>query len=166
MKVRSRLHYAILQFIYTPPPPVVDTRRNVWDHCRIRSRSIGTNSRRLYVATFPLHIYLYRLIFVSALGVNSRSKKRVSIIQWIYSPCSGTRVWVDRAVRRICYWNSRRHGALSFYPSFNQRQEEQTLLLPAAQFVRAYVYESRVFVAMVLILIFAEVLGLYGWVSI
>jgi len=28
--------------------------------------------------------------------------------------------------------------------------------------VRAYVYESRVFVAMVLILIFAEVLGLYG----
>ncbi|THH05509.1 hypothetical protein EW146_g9883 [Bondarzewia mesenterica] len=30
--------------------------------------------------------------------------------------------------------------------------------------VRAYVYESRVFVAMVLILIFAEVLGLYGYV--
>jgi len=29
-------------------------------------------------------------------------------------------------------------------------------------FVRAYVYEPRVFVAMVLILIFAEVLGLYG----
>jgi len=28
--------------------------------------------------------------------------------------------------------------------------------------VRAYVYESRVFVSMVLILIFAEVLGLYG----
>jgi len=28
--------------------------------------------------------------------------------------------------------------------------------------VRAYVYESKVFVAMVLILIFAEVLGLYG----
>jgi len=28
--------------------------------------------------------------------------------------------------------------------------------------VRAYVYESRVFVAMILILIFAEVLGLYG----
>jgi len=28
--------------------------------------------------------------------------------------------------------------------------------------VRAYIYESRVFVAMVLILIFAEVLGLYG----
>jgi V-type H+-transporting ATPase proteolipid subunit len=28
--------------------------------------------------------------------------------------------------------------------------------------VRAYVYEARVFVAMVLILIFAEVLGLYG----
>jgi len=28
--------------------------------------------------------------------------------------------------------------------------------------VRAYAYESRVFVAMVLILIFAEVLGLYG----
>jgi V-type H+-transporting ATPase 16kDa proteolipid subunit len=32
------------------------------------------------------------------------------------------------------------------------------------QFVRAYVYEPRVFVAMVLILIFAEVLGLYGFV--
>lgn len=30
------------------------------------------------------------------------------------------------------------------------------------QCVRAYVYESRVFVSMVLILIFAEVLGLYG----
>jgi len=29
-------------------------------------------------------------------------------------------------------------------------------------FVRAYAFESRVFVAMVLILIFAEVLGLYG----
>jgi len=28
--------------------------------------------------------------------------------------------------------------------------------------VRAYVYESRIFVTMVLILIFAEVLGLYG----
>jgi V-type H+-transporting ATPase proteolipid subunit len=28
--------------------------------------------------------------------------------------------------------------------------------------VRAYVYEGRVFVSMVLILIFAEVLGLYG----
>jgi V-type H+-transporting ATPase proteolipid subunit len=28
--------------------------------------------------------------------------------------------------------------------------------------VRAYVYESKVFVSMVLILIFAEVLGLYG----
>lgn len=28
--------------------------------------------------------------------------------------------------------------------------------------VRAYIYESRVFVSMVLILIFAEVLGLYG----
>jgi len=32
------------------------------------------------------------------------------------------------------------------------------------QFVRAYVHEQRVFVAMILILIFAEVLGLYGWV--
>jgi V-type H+-transporting ATPase 16kDa proteolipid subunit len=31
--------------------------------------------------------------------------------------------------------------------------------------VRAYVYESKVFVSMVLILIFAEVLGLYGYVS-
>ena len=30
------------------------------------------------------------------------------------------------------------------------------------QCVRAYVHESKVFVAMVLILIFAEVLGLYG----
>jgi V-type H+-transporting ATPase proteolipid subunit len=28
--------------------------------------------------------------------------------------------------------------------------------------VRAYLYESRVFVGMVLILIFAEVIGLYG----
>jgi V-type H+-transporting ATPase proteolipid subunit len=33
-----------------------------------------------------------------------------------------------------------------------------------AQCVRAYVHESKVFVAMVLILIFAEVLGLYGFV--
>lgn len=33
-----------------------------------------------------------------------------------------------------------------------------------AQCVRAYVYESKVFVSMVLILIFAEVLGLYGQV--
>ena len=32
------------------------------------------------------------------------------------------------------------------------------------QCVRAYVYESRVFVSMVLMLIFAEVLGLYGCV--
>jgi hypothetical protein len=31
------------------------------------------------------------------------------------------------------------------------------------QCVRAYVRESKVFVAMVLILIFAEVLGLYGY---
>ena len=30
--------------------------------------------------------------------------------------------------------------------------------------VRAYVYESKVFVSMVLVLIFAEVLGLYGCV--
>ena len=30
--------------------------------------------------------------------------------------------------------------------------------------VRAYVHESKVFVTMVLILIFAEVLGLYGYV--
>jgi hypothetical protein len=30
--------------------------------------------------------------------------------------------------------------------------------------VRAYVYESKVFVSMVLIMIFAEVLGLYGYV--
>ena len=34
------------------------------------------------------------------------------------------------------------------------------------QCVRAYVRESKVFVAMVLILIFAEVLGLYGYGSI
>jgi V-type H+-transporting ATPase proteolipid subunit len=33
------------------------------------------------------------------------------------------------------------------------------------QCVRAYVYEGRVFVSMVLILIFAEVLGLYGCVA-
>ena len=33
------------------------------------------------------------------------------------------------------------------------------------QCVRAYVYESKVFVTMVLILIFGEVLGLYGCVS-
>ena len=33
------------------------------------------------------------------------------------------------------------------------------------QCVRAYVNESKVFVAMVLILIFAEVLGLYGYVT-
>lgn len=33
------------------------------------------------------------------------------------------------------------------------------------QCVRAYVHEARVFVAMVLILIFAEVLGLYGYVQ-
>jgi V-type H+-transporting ATPase proteolipid subunit len=32
--------------------------------------------------------------------------------------------------------------------------------------VRAYVHESKVFVTMVLILIFAEVLGLYGYVLI
>lgn len=32
------------------------------------------------------------------------------------------------------------------------------------QCVRAYVYESKVFVSMVLILIFGEVLGLYGYV--
>lgn len=32
------------------------------------------------------------------------------------------------------------------------------------QCVRAYVHESRVYVSMVLILIFAEVLGLYGCV--
>jgi hypothetical protein len=37
---------------------------------------------------------------------------------------------------------------------------------PHVQGVRAYVYESKVFVSMVLILIFAEVLGLYGYVSI
>ena len=34
--------------------------------------------------------------------------------------------------------------------------------LTLQQCVRAYVYESRVFVTMVLILIFGEVLGLYG----
>ena len=33
-----------------------------------------------------------------------------------------------------------------------------------AQCVRAYVFESKVFVTMVLILIFGEVLGLYGYV--
>jgi V-type H+-transporting ATPase 16kDa proteolipid subunit len=33
---------------------------------------------------------------------------------------------------------------------------------PRNQCVRAYVHESKVFVSMVLILIFAEVLGLYG----
>ena len=32
------------------------------------------------------------------------------------------------------------------------------------QCVRAYVFESKVFVTMVLILIFGEVLGLYGYV--
>lgn len=35
--------------------------------------------------------------------------------------------------------------------------------LRVSQCVRAYVYESKVFVSMVLILIFAEVLGLYGY---
>ena len=34
----------------------------------------------------------------------------------------------------------------------------------ARQCVRAYVFESKVFVTMVLILIFGEVLGLYGYV--
>jgi hypothetical protein len=34
-----------------------------------------------------------------------------------------------------------------------------------SQCVRAYVYEGRVFVSMVLILIFSEVLGLYGSAS-
>jgi hypothetical protein len=37
-------------------------------------------------------------------------------------------------------------------------------LLMFSQCVRAYVTESKVFVSMVLILIFAEVLGLYGYV--
>ena len=36
------------------------------------------------------------------------------------------------------------------------------LLTNSTQCVRAYVNESKVFVTMVLILIFAEVLGLYG----
>jgi V-type H+-transporting ATPase proteolipid subunit len=31
--------------------------------------------------------------------------------------------------------------------------------------VRAYMQQSRIFVGMVLILIFGEVLGLYGWVA-
>lgn len=35
-------------------------------------------------------------------------------------------------------------------------------LLTSEQCVRAYVHEQRIFVSMVLILIFAEVLGLYG----
>lgn len=38
------------------------------------------------------------------------------------------------------------------------------LYLTSGQCVRAYVNESKVFVSMVLILIFAEVLGLYGCV--
>jgi hypothetical protein len=38
------------------------------------------------------------------------------------------------------------------------------LILIVVQCVRALLYESRVFVSMVLILIFAEVLGLYGYV--
>ena len=37
---------------------------------------------------------------------------------------------------------------------------------PARQCVRAYVYESKVFVSMVLILIFGEVLGLYGYAKV
>lgn len=39
------------------------------------------------------------------------------------------------------------------------------LLNLSSQCVRAYVQESKVFVSMVLILIFAEVLGLYGYVT-
>lgn len=35
-------------------------------------------------------------------------------------------------------------------------------VLWCGQAVRAYVYESKMFVSMVLILIFGEVLGLYG----
>ena len=38
-------------------------------------------------------------------------------------------------------------------------------LLTSRQGVRAYMQQSRIFVGMVLILIFGEVLGLYGYVS-
>jgi V-type H+-transporting ATPase proteolipid subunit len=48
-------------------------------------------------------------------------------------------------------------------PSLNARQ--RLLWVSVNQCVRAYVYETRIFVTMVLILIFAEVLGLYGCVS-
>lgn len=44
------------------------------------------------------------------------------------------------------------------------RARVQSRLIVGIQGVRAYMQQSRIFVGMVLILIFGEVLGLYGYV--
>lgn len=50
------------------------------------------------------------------------------------------------------------------FPLFRSSEVQSSECLCFCQCVRAYVYEAKLFVSMVLILIFAEVLGLYGYV--
>jgi hypothetical protein len=67
----------------------------------------------------------------------------------------------DRDISRIRHWNSWRLCK----PTPLSIRAPILITTVVYQCVRAFVHESRVFVTMVLILIFAEVLGLYGCVS-
>lgn len=68
-------------------------------------------------------------------------------------------MWLHRSGGGICHWF--RWRLCKSYVAIQGGTIDVIF-----QCVRAYVYESKVFVSMVLILIFGEVLGLYGCVAV
>lgn len=79
-----------------------------------------------------------------------------SAVQWVFTSRSRLVGGYDWTCRRLRDWHCWRLGTMSpvrFY----------ALSADSKKGVRAYMQQSRIFVGMVLILIFAEVLGLYGY---
>ena len=106
------------------------------------------------------------VICLSTAGTLAKSTSRSGSPKRIFSLCG-----IHPSSRWACMWL---HGASCGVCDRDSRRlcEFQSFALLCAfsskswalQCVRAYLHEAKVFVAMVLILIFAEVLGLYGHV--
>ena len=115
------------------------------------------------VSALPPCAYLISLLSLSG-GMcrmtplfRSSQANRLLAICWLHPPRRGPCVWIHWSCCGICDRVCGRLGTSSSLCIL--RVADRSM-----QCVRAYVFESKVFVTMVLILIFGEVLGLYGYV--
>jgi F0F1-type ATP synthase membrane subunit c/vacuolar-type H+-ATPase subunit K len=131
---------------------------DVWYSCHLRaSETCAANNRNTYVSS-PLVLPNVNLNVVFLWAANPRVELRPLFAGSFYLgadlACGFTGFAVDYAIGLV--------GEISLKNSRLLRVFCATRVMASPQYVRAYVYEPKGFVTMVLILIFTEVLGCMG----